>query len=86
MTVRRECIRKVILRITFLRCIRRQERWKMIRRFLNNTVTDVRTYTASDDRNVKSADGKGYHYPSSNREATCIGKERDFCFQKLSRS
>ena len=25
---------------------------------LNNTVTDVRTYTASDDRNVKSADGK----------------------------
>ena len=57
----------------------------MIPEILNNTVTDVRTYTASDDRNVKSADGKGYHYPSSNREGHVSERTR-LCFQKLSRS
>lgn len=48
---------------------------------LNNTVTDVRTYTASDDRNVKSADGKGYHYPSSNREGHVSEKNETFVFR-----
>lgn len=48
---------------------------------LDNTVTNVRTYTASDDRNVKSADGKGYLYPSSNREGRISGKNETFVFR-----
>lgn len=47
-------------------------------------MTDVRTYTASDDRNVKSADGKGYHYPSSNREGHVSEKNETFVSEAIS--
>ena len=51
---------------------------------LDNTITNVEGYTASDDRNVASVDGQGavsYLYPANNRENHVSGKNDTIVFR-----